>query len=184
MVRRLGGLSAGVALALLLAAPVLAADPVGTDAPVLAGKRLQAFCTNLEGLIAAEAERERTGFAASLAEAVTVARQGLDKRMALAAARDDEDEGAPALEWQADDALAAGRYLWQHWMPTSPAADLTVVEDRPDAWLLGPAPSPEATYAGEPIRVDKADGTVTWKLPHPSERERLHAALCGGTPGN
>lgn len=178
MVRRLGAAVAWVALVGLCALPAQSADP--TPAPVLAGQGLKAFCADLSGLIAAEAERERDDFAASLVEAVAVARQGLDKRVSLAAARADEDEGAPLLEWQADDALAAGRFLWERWMPTSPAAGLTVVDDRPDAWLLAPAPSPEAPYAGEPVRVDKHTGTVTWKLPHPSERERLHDALCGG----
>jgi hypothetical protein len=173
----------GIGAALLLAVPARAADPAAASVPVLTGKPLASFCTGLAGVIAAEAERERSDFSASLAQAVDAARKGLDKRMALAAAIDDEGEGAPPLTWEPEDALAAGRYLWQRWMPTSPAADLTVVEDRPGEWLVGPAPTPEAPYTGEPIHVAKADGAVTWKLPHPSERERLYATLCGEKAG-
>jgi hypothetical protein len=141
------------------------------------------FCRRLGELIQAENAREGADFARSLDEAVAAARLALDKRVVRAAADAEEDEGAPPVTWQAEDALAVARYLWQRWMPTAPSAGLIVTEDGPAAWLIAPAPAPDPPYAGPPIRVAKTDGAVTWRLPHPSERERLRDRVCGGPAG-
>jgi hypothetical protein len=64
------------------------------------------------------------------------------------------------------------------WIGTAPAATVAVVDDRPDAWMFAPSPGPDPPYTGDPISIDKGTGVVTWKLLHPSERERLHADMC------
>lgn len=140
----------------------------GTAAPE--GKTLAAFCTGLDGIIARENAREASEFAASLA------------------AMPDTVRGERRLPSEAvltrDEAVAVAERLWAMWMPTMPAARVVVMEDGADAWRLGPAPGPGPSYAGEPIRIDKRTGKVTWMLPHPSERERLHARVCApaGSP--
>jgi len=180
VVRRLARVLALAALPGLAALPAFAADPAGAGKPMLTGKRLTAFCADLAGVIAAEAERERAGFPRSLAEALA-AMQAQRARKVAAAASEDDDGVLPGPPLEPEDALNAARFLWQRWMPTSPAADLVVVADRPGEWLLGPAPGPDPSGPAAPIRVDKASGKVTWELPHPSERERLHEGLCGGS---
>jgi len=150
----------GVAALLYVPAAALAQ---GVAAPE--GQARTAFCAGLEGVIAAENAREASDFAASIARMPVTVRS--ERRLPTDAVLTH------------DEAVAVAERLWGMWMPTTPAAGVAVVVDDPGAWVLAPAPGADAPYAGEPIRIDKRTGKVTWTLPHPSERERLHAELCG-----
>jgi hypothetical protein len=149
----------GAACLLGLPAPAVAA---GIGAPA-DGVR-EAFCTGLAGIVAAERAREAGSFAADLAQAPDVVR------------------GERRVESDAvltpDEAEVVAERLWGMWAPTAPAGSVAVVEDTPDAWVLAPAPGPDEPPVTDPIRIDKRTGTVAWRLPHPSEREQLHAAMC------
>ncbi len=148
----------------VLALPVLpaAAPAQGVAAPE--GQALAAFCHNLEGIIAAENAREAADFADSLAKIPEDVRG--ERRLETDAVLTPDEA-----------AVVAGR-LWAMWVATSPAATVGIVEDGPDAWLLAPSPGPAAPAAMDPIRIDKHTGVVTWKLPHPSEHERLQTQVC------
>jgi hypothetical protein len=150
------------------AALALASLPAAAWAAGIAGPSkgtMADFCTELEAVIAEENAREAADFAGSLAQMPETVRS--ERRVPTAALLTREE------------AVAVAERLWAMWMPTTPAANVGIVEDGADAWLLGPAPGPEPPYAGAPIRIDKHTAAVTWDLPHPSERERLHDQMCG-----
>lgn len=154
-------------VALGWAAFALLSLPVAAAAAGIAGAAAPAradFCTELEGIIAQENAREASDFAPSLA------------------AMPDAVRGERRVPTEAvltpDEAAQVAARLWAMWVPTTPASSVAVVEDGPDAWLLAPAPGAGPPYAGAPMRIDKGTGKVTWALPHPSERERLHARMC------
>jgi hypothetical protein len=156
-----GRLCAWGAICLLGLPGSAAAAGVGTPAE---GVRA-AFCAGLQGIIAAERAREAGSFAADLAETPDAVRG--ERRMETdAVLTPDEAESV------------AGR-LWAMWNPTAPAGSVTVVEDTPEVWVLAPKPGPDEPPVSDPIRIDKRTGTVAWQLPHPTEREQLHAEMCG-----
>jgi len=148
----------------LLALPVLPAAASAQGVPAPESRALAAFCHNLEGIISAENARETADFTASLAKIPADVRG--ERRLETDAVLTPDEA-----------AMVAGR-LWAMWVATAPAASVGIVEDGPDAWVLGPSPGPETPSAVDPIRVDKRTGAVTWKLPHPSERERLQTQVC------
>lgn len=148
----------------LLALPALPAPAPAQGVAGPEGQALTAFCHNLEGIIAAENARAAADFADSLVQVPEDVRG--ERRLATDAVL------------TPDEAAVVAARLWAMWVPTSPAAAVGIVEERPDAWLLAPAPGAAAPATVDPIRIDKHTGVVTWKLPHPSERERLQDQVC------
>jgi hypothetical protein len=137
-----------------------------------AGPVPEGFCARLETIIAEENARERADFARSLAEAVAAVK---GERTGEVFVVDEEGTPPPApVGVSREEAVTIARRLMARWVPTEPAAAVDVVAETGADWVFGPAP-------GE-LRVAKASGAVTWALPHPSERERLHAAVCGPEP--
>lgn len=167
--RRVNGGRARAARAVLWAAGalcLLAPPPAGAAGVAAAAEASRpAFCAGLAGIVRAENARAAEGFEKSLADVPQTVR------------------GERRVETDAvltpDEALTVAGRLWALWVPTAPAGSVAVVEDTPDAWVLAPAPGPDAPAATGPIRIDKHTGKVAWKLPHPSEHERLHAEMCG-----
>lgn len=157
------GWAGGVVLATLLAAAPAAAKGVALPSDWVPG-----FCAGIDGIIRAEGDRAAADFAPSLA--AVVADVIAERRMAL----------GPTLT--ADEAANAARRLWALWLPIAPAASVGIVDDGPGRWLFAPPPDWDPPYTGDPIRIEKADGAVTWALPDPSERERLRAQVCGPAP--
>lgn len=157
---------AATALAALMALMPFPVSAAGMPAPSAdwAGD----FCTRLEGMIDAERARVRADFARSLVDVVRQVRA--ERRL----------EGPPALT--PDEAVNVARRLWALWLPVAPAASVGIDGERDGAWLLVPTAAPDPHDAGEPIRIDRASGEVTWTLPDPSEHERLHAEVCGPAP--
>lgn len=162
-----------VAAWLVLAAGPVAAQDVARQIRPAEGVP-EGFCTRLAAIIDDENSRARAAFPASLADAVAEVKAGRSGARFTV-----DEEGAPPPEpvgVSRDEAVAIGRLLWARWVPFAPATGVAVVAETATDWVLTPAPG--APPADGP-RVDKATGAVTWALPSPSERERLHQAVCG-----